>query len=265
MSQIKAGDIVIAIHRKKHKKICFRVQPGEKIHTHWGTISANDIIGKPPGSVIRSHLGEEFIVFRALLHEKIEHSRLFRYTTQIVRPRDWGLIISFSNIGPGSKVIEIGTGSGAFTAFLCEIVKPNGFVYSYERLEERANIALRNLQELNIPRIYEIKVKDPAKDGVDEKDVDAVFVDIPEPWTVVWTAHDALVPGGMFIAYVPTYNQIEKLLGELNKFGFFDIKIVDHFYRELQPVRTAIRPLLKSYVFSAFIIFARKVSTATNF
>jgi len=265
MSYIEPGDAVVLIHRKKHKKLCIRIKSGEKIHTQWGIITADDIIGKTPGDIVRSHLGDEFVVFKALLYEKIEHSRLFKYVTQIVRPRDWGLIISFSNIRPGSRVVEIGTGSGAFTAFLCEIVKPDGFVYSYERLAERANVAIQNLQQLNIPKIYEIKVRDPAKDGVDEKDVDAVFVDIPEPWTVVWTAYDALIPGGIFIAYVPTFNQIEKLLSELNKFKFFDIRIIDHFYREIQPIRTAIRPLLKSYVFSAFIIFARKSSVANCF
>jgi len=259
VSEIKPFENIVLIHRRKLKRLCVNVKPDQKIHTQWGVISTNDIIGKSPGSIVRTHLGEELVVFRPLLYEKIEHGRIFRYATQIVRPRDWGLIISFSNIRPGSIIVEIGAGSGAFTAFLCEIVQPNGFVYAYERIEERAKIAEENLLKLGVPKLYQIKVKDPSVDGIDEKNVDTVFVDIPEPWTIVRVAYESLKPGGMLICYVPTYNQIHRLLIELNTCRFFDIKIIDHFYREIQADPNAIRPLLKSYVFSAFIIFARKI------
>ncbi len=258
METIKPHEMVLLYNPARNKKICVFVQPGEKIHTQWGYIETDNIIGAKPGDIISTHLGEKLIVFRPLLYEKIEHNRYFKYPTQIVRPRDWGLIISYSNIRPGSIVVEIGTGSGAFTAFLCEIVQPNGFVYSYECIPERATIARKNLEMLNVPKIYEIKIRNVTKDGLDEKNVDAVFVDIPEPWSVVADAYGALRPGGMIICYVPTFNQVYRLLTSLYENNFSDIKIVDHFYREIQPKTHAIRPLLQSYVFSAFIIFGRK-------
>jgi len=258
MSTINPGDTVTLYNPKNNKRICIRLNLEQTIHTQWGIIDPKDIVGLRPGDAVTTHLGEKLIIFRPLLYEKIEHWKCFRYPTQIVRPRDWGIIISFSNIRPGSRVIEIGTGSGAFTAFLCEIVRPDGFVYSYESNPERAKVAENNLKVLNIPNIYTIKIRDVARDGLDEENVDAVFVDIPEPWTIVNHAYKSLKDGGMLICYVPTFNQIRDLLIALNKNIFYDIRIIDHFYREIQPKPGAVRPLLKSYVFSAFIVFARK-------
>ncbi|MEX0568007.1 MAG: tRNA (adenine-N1)-methyltransferase [Candidatus Njordarchaeota archaeon] len=256
----KFFEYVLLFHPKKKKKLCAKIMPEKPIHTQWGVIKPEDIVSKKPGDSINTHLGERLIIFRPLLYEKIEYSRAFKYSTQIVRPRDWGLILSFSNIRPGSKVIEIGTGSGAFTAFLCEIVQPDGHVYSYEIRPERAEIARQNLVELGVPDVYDIKIRDVARDGIDEKNVDAIFVDIPEPWTVISFVYDALKPSGILICYVPTFNQIAKLLPTLDDIGFADIRIFDHFFREIQTNPNAVRPLLKSYVFSAFIVLARKIS-----
>jgi len=252
------GEFVMIFEPKKRKKLVVKLVPNKRIHTQWGYIEPSSIIGKEPGSTIETHLGKKLIIFRPLLYEKIEHSKIFKYATQIVRPRDWGLIVSFADIGPGKIVVEIGTGSGGFTAFLSHLVAPNGRVYSYEVDSKRASIAKENLKNLGVPPTYIIKVRDVIKEGIDESDVDAVFVDIPEPWLVVDHAYRALKPGGVLICYVPTFNQIQRLLESLER-KFSDVKIVDHFYRELQSIPTAIRPLLESYVFSAFILFGRKL------
>lgn len=254
----KYFDWCVLFHPQKKKKVCVKIMPEKQIQTQWGTIEPEDIIGKKIGDHISTHLGVRLFIFKPLLYEKIECSKLFKYATQIVRPRDWGLIISFSGIKPGSKIVEIGTGSGAFTAFLCEIIQPDGHVYSYELQSERAEVAQRNLVELGVPRVYTVKVRDVAREGIDEKNVDAIFVDIPEPWTIIKHAYDSLKPGGIIICYVPTFNQIARLLPVLEDVGFVDIRIFDHFFREIQATPRAIRPLLKSYVFSAFIVLARK-------
>ena len=60
------------------------------------------------------------------------------------------------------------------------------------------------------------------------------------------------------IIYVPTYNQVEKTLRALIRNGYIDIKIKENIVRDVQPKPYAIRPELKGYYFSAFIIFARK-------
>lgn len=252
------GDFVTLYEPTQKKKLVVKLIKGKRIHTRWGYIDPEAIIGKPPGSSIKTHLDKRLFALRPLLYERIEHSRSFIYATQIVRPRDWGLIISFSDIHPGKRVLEIGTGSGAFTAVLSYLVAPNGRVYSYEIDPKRAQIALENLKNLSAPPVYEIKIRDAIKDGIDETNIDVAFVDIPEPWLIIEKIHNALKPCGVLVCYVPTYNQVRELLESMR--GLFeDIKVIDHFYRELQANPTAVRPLLRGYIFSAFIIFGRKI------
>ncbi|MCR8432997.1 MAG: tRNA (adenine-N1)-methyltransferase [Crenarchaeota archaeon] len=258
MDVFREGDLVTLYEPTKRRKLVVKVSKNKKIHTRWGYIDSNDIIGKTPGSSVNTHLGKKLLIFKPLLYEKIEHSRCFTYATQIVRPRDWGLIISFADIYPGKRVLEIGTGSGAFTAVLSHLVSPGGRVYSYEIDQKRAQIAMENLRNINAPPVYEIKIRDATKDGIEETDIDVAFVDIPEPWLVVDKVHNALKPCGMLVCYVPTFNQVHKLLESMQ--GLFeDIRIVDHFYRELQANPTAVRPVLEGYVFSAFVVFGRKI------
>ncbi|MHA1617617.1 MAG: tRNA (adenine-N1)-methyltransferase [Candidatus Njordarchaeales archaeon] len=258
----KEGDLVLLLpltRTKKEERIVIKLKSGDILHTRFGVIKHDDIINTRVGGIVKSHLGMSFIVFPATLPDIVWNYNDFDYVTQIIYPRDWGIIITFADIKSVDKVVEIGTGSGALTAFLAfRLCKEKARLISYERDPERAKRAKKNLERLNVPKIYEIKVRDVAKEGIDEKDVDVVFIDIPEPWTVLKTVWYALKPGGRVIIYVPTYNQVEKTLRALIRNGYIDIRIKENIVRDIQPKPYAIRPELKGYYFSAFIIFARK-------
>lgn len=262
MEKFQEGDLVVlipAFKSKKKRRFVIKLRKGSKTHTNYGSFDHDYILNISPGDVVETNTGFKFYALKATLTDAIFHFSEFRYATQIIYPRDWGLILSFADIKNGSKVVEIGTGSGAFTAFLVFRVGERGFVYSYERDPERAEIARKNLEKLCVPKRYVIKVKDVARDGIDENNVDIVFADIPEPWTIISHAYNALKPSGFFVAYIPTYNQIEKTLLELERFPFVDVRIIEGFVRDIQPKHYAIRPELKGYFFSAYILFARKV------
>jgi tRNA A58 N-methylase Trm61 len=55
--------------------------------------------------------------------------------------------------------------------------------------------------------------------------MDAVFLDLPNPYDYLAQVRSALVPGGQFGTLLPTTNQITKLLLELkrNDFEFIDV------------------------------------------
>ncbi len=255
------GDFVLLIPLFKEKKeirYVFRLKKGCSFQCQHGVIKHDEIIGKVPGTIVKSHLGYKFVILQPLLPDIIRNYSNFSCATQIIYPRDWGLILAFGDIKPDEKIVEIGTGSGAFLAFLLNRIGESGWIYSYEKVKERVEIAKRNLEAINAPRRYTIKVKDVAATGIDEKNVDTVFIDIPDPWTVLKHVWDALKPGGKVIIYVPTYNQVEKTLRTLMKLGFVDINIIEGFIRKIQVKPYAVRPELRGYYFSAFIIFARK-------
>jgi len=256
----REGDFVELIpitSRKKSHRFVVKLVRGEKISTHYGDIRHDQIIGLNPGSIVRSNIGYAFIALKPNLYSKIKNSKSFKFATQIIYPRDWGLIIAFSNIQNGSKIIELGTGSGALTLFLSNVIGPSGHIWSYDINPERLRIAERNLKELAVFQNYTLKVYEPSK-GVEERDVDVVFIDIPEPWSVIKDAWYALSPSGFLIVYIPTFNQLQRVIQEVIRHGFVDLKVIEGFTREIQWKPYAIRPHLESYVFSAYLLFSRK-------
>jgi len=259
--RFRDGDFVLLVplfKTKKEIRFVIKLKSGQVFHSKFGVIQHDGIIGKYYGSVISSHLNYNFIALPAKLHEIVQNYKDFKFITQIIYPRDWATICVFADIKKGDKIIEIGTGTGAFLSYLVRTVGSSGFVYSYEKDVERAKIAKRNLDELGIREGYVIKVRDVIKEGVDERNVDVVFIDLPEPWLVIKKAWCSLRPGGRIVVYIPTFNQLEKTVMELMRHGFIDIKVKEGFLRNIQVKPYAIRPELKGYYFSAYIVFARK-------
>ena len=233
-----------------------KLRRGAVLNTKDGVIKHDDIIGLPPGSSVSSHLGETFIVFDALLEDKIKHFKGFDHATQIIYPRDWGLILAFGNIRPWERIVEIGTGSGAFLSFLSEIMG-EGNIISFDKVPERLRIAEKNLTNIKVPKRYELKdVKGLSE--IEDESVDVVFMDIPTPWELIDEAWRILRGGGRLIIYIPTFNQVKRSLEKLLISGFIDIRIVEGFVREIQPIPYAIRPIHRGFIFSAYIIFSRK-------
>jgi len=177
-----------------------RVEAGKSFHTHKGFIKFDDLIDKEYGSIIVSSLGFEFVALKPLLRDYIMKSAR---QTQINYPKDIALIVMFSGIGPGSQVVEAGTGTGALTMSLAFYVKPNGRVYSYEIRNEFIKVAEKNLERARLREYAEIKNKDITV-GIDEADVDAVILDMAVPWLVVPHAYAALKPSGTIVSFSPT-------------------------------------------------------------
>ena len=82
-------------------------------------------------------------------------------------------------------MIETGSGSGALTTILANFVRPDGRVYSYERRPEFSANARANVERYGLDAFCEFFVRDPEQEGFDQSDVDAVFLDVPEPWTLI--------------------------------------------------------------------------------
>jgi len=141
--------------------------------------------------------------------------------TQIMYPKDISFILLTMGIGPGARVIEAGTGSGALTAALAYSVGNQGKVYSYEIKESTQSTAKRNLQRLGLDPFVEFRVRDISA-GFDEQGVDALFLDVPNPYDFVLQSRKALKSGGYFGSICPTTNQVIMLLNSLrqNDFAF---------------------------------------------
>jgi len=85
-------------------------------------------------------------------------------------------------IRPGIQVIEAGTGSGALTLTLALLVGESGHVFSYERRDNMQKRAMTNLKRAGLLDRVTFHLSD-IKDGFEERDVHALFLDVREPWT----------------------------------------------------------------------------------
>jgi protein-L-isoaspartate(D-aspartate) O-methyltransferase len=89
---------------------------------------------------------------------------------------------------PNQKVLEIGAGSGYHAAVTAELVKPDGRVFTIERVPELAEMARRNIEASGYSDIVKVILGDGSKGLVKEAPFDRIFVaagapDVPKPLT----------------------------------------------------------------------------------
>ncbi len=230
--------------------------PQLKLSTDLGDIKIDDIINKEFGLIGKTHLGKNFYCIKPTTGDLM--LRIKRKTT-IIYPKDLGYLLFETSIGPGSKVIEIGTGSGALTLFLSKIVAPDGIVYSYERNEEFLDNAKKNLEKIKNKSKIEFFLRDVAIEGFLQKDVDAVFIDVPEPWNIVPQAFDSLKNGHHLVSVSPNIEQVKRTVEVLEKSGFIRIKTCEIFQREILVRERGIRPRERGITHTAYLVSATKV------
>ncbi len=237
------------------KRFYVRLQPNRRQHTHRGIVDHNDLIGQPVGRKIISTTGHAYLVLEPSLDELMKE---VKRKTQIIYPKEAGRLIFKLNIFSGRRVIEAGTGSGALTLALARLVAPTGRVYSYESRPEILANARANLERANVTDFVELKNQN-IDDGFAETEVDALFLDVKEPWRYLAQAKTALKVGGFFGAIVPTTNQITELLLALKVHEFGGIEVEENFLRGYKAVPGRLRPQDVMVGHTGYLIFARNI------
>jgi tRNA (adenine57-N1/adenine58-N1)-methyltransferase len=252
--KINEGDNIL-LYLDVRRTYMVKVQAGQTFHTHKGYIKFDDLIGKDYGSTFKGSLGIDFTVLKPTLTDYILKSQR---NTQIIYAKDAALIVMFSGIGPGSKVVESGTGTGALTTALAHYVQPTGRIYSYDIREEGQKTAEKNLKRCGLIDFVELKLKDVVT-GIDEREVDAVVLDLAVPWLVVPQAYEALKPSGTIVSFSPTIDQVVKTVEVLREYNFVCIETFECIMRGMQIERGKTRPQTLMTGHTGYITHARKV------
>ncbi|HUE99042.1 MAG TPA: tRNA (adenine-N1)-methyltransferase [Anaerolineales bacterium] len=239
----------------RHKHFILALQAGAKFETHRGILQHDDLIGKLWGTQVFSHIGAPFFLLQPSLADLINE---LPRTTQILYPKDIGFILITMGVGPGQTVMEAGTGSGSMTTALAFSVGPQGRVISYEVKPDVQNLARKNLTRFGLDSRVDFKLRD-IQLGFDETDVDAFFLDVPNPYDYTGQVRAALKPGGYMCCLIPTFNQVEKTLLSLrqNKFAF--VEVCELLLRYYKPEPARIRPTDRMVAHTGFLIFARRI------
>ena len=252
--KIGEGDYVL-IYLDARRTYMIKAEAGKTFHTHKGYLKLDELIGKEYGEPIKSSLGIYFTTLKPALTDYIMKSSR---NTQITYPKDAALIVMFSGIGPGSRVVESGTGTGALTTALAHYVGSTGKVYTYELRSEFQKNAAKNLKRSKLIDYVEMKSGDVTV-GIDERDVDAVILDLAVPWLVVPHAYEALKPSGVIVSFSPTIDQVVRTTEALKENGFIFIETVECMMRGMQVERGKTRPQTLMTGHTGYITHARKI------
>lgn len=255
---IRDKDLVL-IYLDEKRQFLVQAITGLRLSSDLGDLNLTGIIGKPFGFVGQTHLGRNFYCLKPSTADLMMK---LKRTTTIVYPKDVGYLILETAIGPGSRVIELGTGSGALTLVLAKFVAPEGLVYSYERREDFIENAKRNIERAGYADNVQFTCADVAKEGFEKTEVDAVFIDVPEPWAIVPKAFEVLKGGHHLVSWSPNVEQVKQTIDALVAHNFQRIKVKEIIEREMLVRMQGVRPRERGITHTAYLIRAQKIIAA---
>ena len=236
---------------KQGKKFYVR-DLNKDFHTQYGFIKSADL-KKKNGSILKTNTKKELLVFSPSF---IDLYRKIKRDAQIIPLKDIGLIIAETGINKNSKILDAGSGSGALACFLAHLCKE---VVTYEIRKDFIEIVKKNIKFLDLKNV-KIKNKN-IYDGRDEKNIDVIVLDLPEPWKTIKSAKKALKIGGFLVSYSPSIPQTMDFVNEINKDnGFIHIKTSEIIEREWEVDERKVRPKSRGIGHSGLISFCRRLN-----
>jgi len=248
------GDLILIVG-KDRRTFIRTVAEGQRFECHLGYIEFADLVGTPYGTQVRTNVGHKLFVLPPHTDDIIRH---LQREGQIIFPKDLGYIALKLGVRPGIRLIEAGTGSGALTLTLALLVGDEGHIYSYERRPQMQERAIANLKRVGLLDRVTFHLRDIA-DGFEERNVQALFLDVRDPWDYLPQAREALRGGGFFGAIVPTANQIIQLTDRLYGGPWFMLEVEELILRPYKTIPARIRPDDQVIGHTGFLIFARAV------
>ena len=252
-NSFRVGDLALLMDRKSRRYLQ-TLEQGQTFHSHLGRLNHDALIGNSVGGWYRTDKGHTLLAVRPTLGDYV---RQMPRGPQIIYQKDLGNIVSFADIFPGATVIEGGLGSGALTSALLRAVGREGRVITYEIDESVLPKAMRNIHRV-IPDTPNLEVKiGNIYDGIEERDIDRVVLDVPEPWNAVGTIGDALVMGGVMLSFLPTVLQVHRLVGALERDGRFQmVESMETLLRTWHVTERSVRPSHRMVAHSGFLTTA---------
>ncbi|NYG55859.1 tRNA (adenine-N1)-methyltransferase [Nocardioides perillae] len=234
---------------------------GKRFFSNRGHLEHDDLIGREEGFTVTSSAGGTYLVFRPLLAEFVVS---MPRGAAVVYPKDAAQIVAMADVFPGATVVEAGVGSGALTCSLLRAVGPHGRVLSWERREEFADVARRNVRQFfgGDHPAWTLHLGDLAEGLVSSGErADRIVLDMLAPWECVPAVADALVPGGIVCAYVATTTQLSRVVETLRAHGgFTEPQPWESLVRDWHVEGLAVRPGHKMIGHTAFLVTARRMA-----
>ena len=261
MKLFEEGELVHLIDRKE-RTYYLQLKYDARFQHSGEFLDHNDLIGQPDGTTVTLTGGTRLLALRPTLSEYI---LMMPRGAQILYPKDLALILSWADIYPGATVLEAGIGSGALTLALVRAVGETGQVISYEVREDFLRRAEKNIEAFlgKLPSNLLTRLLD-IYEGFEERQLDRILLDLPEPWRIVEMAGGALRPGGILLSFLPTILQSSQLTETLSRDSRFTrIETFETLLRPWHIEGRSVRPEHRMVAHSGFITVARRLRSAS--
>jgi tRNA (adenine57-N1/adenine58-N1)-methyltransferase catalytic subunit len=247
-------DEPILVFRDRRRRWLVRPRDTPKLHTHLGILDVAALVGSEYGITVTTTLGDELTILKPTIEDLV--MKLAR-KTQVIYPKDLGLIIVKLGVHAGSRVVETGTGSGATTALMAYLVQPTGMVYTYDLNPEFQDVAKKNVDRLGLSKYVTFRSAD-SRLGFQDTGMDAGILDVGDPWEVIGSMKASLRPSAPMAAITPTTNQAERLVAKMKEEGFVNLETVEILLRHLEARVGMTRPSNIMVGHTAYLTFGRK-------
>ena len=227
---------------------------GEEFQSDLGIIKADVLDEADVGDEVKSHLDHTFKIMKPNINDFID---IMDRRCSILIQKDIGQVLAHTGLGAGSRVVDAGTGAGAIALNFGNVVGSEGNVFTYEIREDFAEVAKKNIEKFGISNIH-VKNQD-IKEGIDEDNIDLVFLDLPKPFELFEEVMESLNVGGWLCVYAPYIDQAETSYRIAKKLGFYNLDIIETLERGLEVRPQGVRPKTRMVGHSGYLVFARKL------
>ena len=211
---------------------------------------------------LRAHVGrrigigrKNFVVLEPSARDLYE---TMKRGPQALTPKDLAVILFAVGVGAGSRVAEAGCGSGALTLCLARSVRPGGKVVAYDLRADALEIARSNVARSGLVSSVEFRRGD-VRQRILERDLDAVVLDMPDPWAAIPAAWGALRPCGHLATFSPNMEQVKETVAAIRARPFVDVRTIEIIEREMEVRDVGVRPSFAALGHTGYLTFARKV------
>lgn len=255
---LQPGDRVTLTDSKGRRKSIL-LKEGATWHTTKGAVSHDDLIGGPEGVTVTSVGGQQYLAFRPLMSKfMVSMPR----DAAVIYPKDAAQILMWTDIYPGARVLEAGVGSGALSLALLRAIGPDGALHSYERRQQFADVAQRNVETfLGGPHpAWRLTVGDLVE-AITDDPIDRAVLDMLAPWECIEAVGERLVAGGVLTCYVATATQLGKVADTFRAHGgFTEPHATETTVRDWHAEGLAIRPGHGTSGHTGFLITSRRLA-----
>jgi len=220
----------------------------EDFHTASGVLDKKDLNSKK--TIIKSNKNQTFFLVGpnfADLWENLQRG------PQVLIQKDIGLVLAKTGVNKTSVAVDAGGGSGSLCLSLANICKE---VTTYETNPEHYEIIVRNKQLFGTKNLV-IK-QENVYEGIAEKELDLITLDLPEPWKAIVHTETALKLGGFLVVYLPNLLQMKTFIDSCRGTAIKIIETVELLERKWKIEDKIMRPEFEMLGHTGFMTFCRR-------